>query len=816
MVREQIVRVRMVLTLHLTVLAFLTAMLAATGSGHILLPMLVLLVGVSSFLFVDWFEWWSLHHTVAYVLMIVGTITALHDYPWGKSVEGDAGDQLYAIASLLIYPELVLMMQRKNMRLFEQMAIFLLLEIIVAALVNDNVLFGILLAPIVVLWVSSLLLLTRYAALIRMEPSMDRPTPRVYELVLDYFKQFQKRKLSRETDILNVVTGQRQQVRPMGWTILMGQAAPIGIAGLVFAGMYFYLLPRTKNESLPPLHASLAQTGFTPEVSLGIASKLMQNKATVMKVAFFHSKNGKPYQLQEPPYIRMAVVSQYVETADGANFQTIQAVDLRHRESLQNRETPSAKALKRDDVTVKFDLEPITKGVLPTMAPMYVSERTKDYIQMYPFEYTLAAGQAENRVKTHRTSFELSTAAFTEGIDNGVLPSSDVLYGKPQRKHTVSGLNQLLAIGNNNSLKQQTKEWVEQIMERAAVSERFRAQNPVEFARAISDYFANSGEYTYSLDVNTVRELDDPISDFVLIRKHGHCQYFASALTFALRHNQIPARIVIGFHPLEYNELGKYFHVRNSDAHAWVEAYFSKRQLAIAGYTGPEFESGGWVRLDPTPSGNGSNAGSEIVSQENQATDYIQGLWKDYFLDSQQLADRRSLYTPVEQTAATYKAMIADLKTALAKMKDQQLAGGAITSDGWFSWRIAILTIFACGFLLFLYRTLRALPKWAPGLARRLGLLHPVDDIRQPFFRTCLVLLRRAGFRREANQTPEEHTLRAGRKLLDQHQWTAVPEHLRLLTESYYAQRFGGKTQFTEQETAEIQAALDQLQYKLK
>jgi protein-glutamine gamma-glutamyltransferase len=72
------------------------------------------------------------------------------------------------------------------------------------------------------------------------------------------------------------------------------------------------------------------------------------------------------------------------------------------------------------------------------------------------------------------------------------------------------------------------------------------------------------------------------------VRRAGHCEYFASAMTVMLRALGIPARYVNGFQTGEYNDVGGDFIVRASDAHSWVEVYFP-------GY--------GWLEFDPTPAG---------------------------------------------------------------------------------------------------------------------------------------------------------------------------------------------------------------------
>jgi transglutaminase-like putative cysteine protease len=101
------------------------------------------------------------------------------------------------------------------------------------------------------------------------------------------------------------------------------------------------------------------------------------------------------------------------------------------------------------------------------------------------------------------------------------------------------------------------------------------------------------GHYAYTLDLSGTHG-DDPLADFLFVRRAGHCEYFASAMTLMLRAEGIPARYVTGFSPGEYNDVGGDYIIRESDAHAWVEVYFP-------GY--------GWIPFDPTPPGNDRHAG---------------------------------------------------------------------------------------------------------------------------------------------------------------------------------------------------------------
>ena len=76
--------------------------------------------------------------------------------------------------------------------------------------------------------------------------------------------------------------------------------------------------------------------------------------------------------------------------------------------------------------------------------------------------------------------------------------------------------------------------------------------------------------------------------DYVLFdRRIGYCEYHASAMAVLLRAAGIPSRVAVGYHQVEFDPTAEAFTYRESDAHAWVEAFFP-------GY--------GWIPFEPTPS----------------------------------------------------------------------------------------------------------------------------------------------------------------------------------------------------------------------
>lgn len=87
----------------------------------------------------------------------------------------------------------------------------------------------------------------------------------------------------------------------------------------------------------------------------------------------------------------------------------------------------------------------------------------------------------------------------------------------------------------------------------------------------IINYFQNN--YTYTLD-NHYKETDTPRSlmQFLTEDKRGHCEYFATAMSFSLRELGVPARYTVGYMVSENrpNENKNMYWVRKKDAHAWV------------------------------------------------------------------------------------------------------------------------------------------------------------------------------------------------------------------------------------------------------
>jgi transglutaminase-like putative cysteine protease len=80
-----------------------------------------------------------------------------------------------------------------------------------------------------------------------------------------------------------------------------------------------------------------------------------------------------------------------------------------------------------------------------------------------------------------------------------------------------------------------------------------------------------------------------PLDHFLFESRRGHCEFFSTAMAIMLRAVGVPSRNVTGFVGGTWNRFGRYYAVREGDAHSWVEAYIDDPNRPR------------WRTFDPTP-----------------------------------------------------------------------------------------------------------------------------------------------------------------------------------------------------------------------
>jgi hypothetical protein len=114
----------------------------------------------------------------------------------------------------------------------------------------------------------------------------------------------------------------------------------------------------------------------------------------------------------------------------------------------------------------------------------------------------------------------------------------------------------------------------------SALFEKIVADNNMSANQPLISLNRFFADFRYSL-YQPATLLASPIEDFLLHRKAGHCEFFASTTVMLLRQMGIPARYATGYAIQEYDDfLGMYI-VRQRHAHSWALAYLGGRWRAI-------------------------------------------------------------------------------------------------------------------------------------------------------------------------------------------------------------------------------------------
>jgi hypothetical protein len=277
------------------------------------------------------------------------------------------------------------------------------------------------------------------------------------------------------------------------------------------------------------------------------------------------------------------------------------------------------------------------------------------------------------------------------------------------------------------------------------------SREPYESAVKLNHFLSSRFRYTLAKPQTSL----EPLDEFLFVRRSGNCEYFAAALAVMLRTLDIPARVVGGFQRGEWNPYGRYFMVRLSDAHAWVEAYF---------------DGLGWVTLDPSP--RVSAVTEDRPSAAALYLDAVRMRWYRYVVNWS-LQDQRLLASTVHRQARDARLAFAWPVEWRSKfwllIPAGMAAAGAL---GWLIWRFG-----------------RA------GHARRSGGRPP------RFYERALRALARRGLSPEPAETARQFWARA------QFEAPGCGEPLARITTAYERARFG-LTALTEGEVREVERCL--------
>jgi transglutaminase-like putative cysteine protease len=312
-----------------------------------------------------------------------------------------------------------------------------------------------------------------------------------------------------------------------------------------------------------------------------------------------------------------------------------------------------------------------------------------------------------------------------------------------------------------------------------------RARTVYDQAHAVEEHLSRNaygGDYRYSLEMRAGGS--DPLSDFLFNVRAGHCEYFATAMAIMLRTLRIPARVVNGFQPGEYNPAADAYVVRQADAHSWVEVYFA--------------DADAWVTFDPTPADGrpAGTSGEGLTGSLRRYADALELFWIQHVV-AYDRKDQRALVRTLSSQFNSYSRAASDSADGIGTLLSAWLGGRA--SSGLLALTTSPYGIASAGLLLFGlgFLWLRRGGHLRTGRAGKNDKGNATAAVE--FYRRMNAALAARGLTRNADQTPLEFAEAVG-----------TPEAL-VVTGAYNRVRFGAGG-LTEAEAAEVERCLRRME----
>jgi hypothetical protein len=298
----------------------------------------------------------------------------------------------------------------------------------------------------------------------------------------------------------------------------------------------------------------------------------------------------------------------------------------------------------------------------------------------------------------------------------------------------------------------------------------------------------------------------DPVEDFLVHRKAGHCEYFASALTLMLRSIDIPSRMVNGFKGGDWNELARVTTVRQKHAHSWVE-------VLIDG------DSNGapiWMTFDPTPAQQRNESVAKVGGFGAfflPVSDFVRYVWVFYIAGFNAERQQRVIYGPItefrKEAVQVFAFLWENFKAGILWLVQFRTAREFFSVRGFFASVIGLLALSGLVWIGV---------KIVAKVRRRFGKDSgpDFDSMGMPAYRRLMEILAGDGLRRPSAETAREFALRASETL--RHRGEAIADVADVppqVIDIFYRFRFGGMPPGDET-LAYLSARLDTLEELLR
>ncbi len=552
------------------------------------------------------------------------------------------------------------------------------------------------------------------------------------------------------------------------------------VTTIALGGLIFLVLPRqtgaTRTQSGAPMARHL--TGFDEEVQLGQLGEILENDSVVMTVELA-DEQGQPTRPDDEPLWRGVTMLRY----ESGRW---------HR---QNRGTQAVVSFKDDPrmktgklIRQRIKLEPLDSPALFGIRPML---DTSSFSQASPPSFSTNDG----------TLFR--SDVFSGEYDYEVV--SDRTATGPQSHEAPPSTEDDAFLSMPPGLKAKLRAIAEPVV--AGIDPAGTAGTTAR-ARALEAFLRESGKFTYTLQMEIIDHTIDPVEDFLVNRKSGHCEYFASALALLLRSVDIRSRVVNGFKGGDWNELTESLNVRQKHAHSWVEAY--------AGITNPE-KLPVWIALDPTPVAERKQSIARVggfAGNFRPITDSLRHVWIFYVIGYDHDRQDRLIYAPMRTIAKEikdqYLKMGSRIRRWFANIFHFENVSSFISVRGFFVSFLIGLFLVGAGKVVF--RLMQPLLGWLRGPSPDSGSLQPGIL----FYRRLAQMLGELELERAPSETQGEFARRAQEVIsAGGPQSESVKDVPGEVVDAFYRIRFG-HLQLEPESLEAISNRLDALELRLK
>ena len=380
------INIERVLQWNIALIVVVGALLLSLGNGQYFLPILAGGSALFSLIFVDKLGWFVLNRFAANILALIVAVIPLLNF-----FDNDNQAQLVSIARLLIHLQIVLLLEKKTSRIYWQLFILSVLQVVVAAALRLDLHGGLLFAVYILLDFSGMILML-----------MQRDRERVLQAnVLSAHAQKDAQAMllgnspARILRAAPLASFKRTHSARQYLAFYLKQALIFTLMAIAFATFLFYSVQRTGDTWQGGQVQDFSMVGFTDSIRLGEEGVISESSRPVMRVRLFEYGSDQPFEMEGPLFLRGTTLHSYTRENGVMGWKptrrrlTMSLVRSRELNNIDDR---------TDYGKQEISLEPTKRPFLFTQFPaLAINLRDRNRFEFDPYRNSL---QLEEEPKT--------------------------------------------------------------------------------------------------------------------------------------------------------------------------------------------------------------------------------------------------------------------------------------------------------------------------------------------------------------------------------------------------------------------------------